>query len=207
MSSMKPSEEAEAMAAPGIKAIIFDCFGVLYTDSKRSLLDIVPKDRYEELHDLFVGNNYGLFNRHEYISRVAEIVGISDAEVASYIAHEHVLNKELVELISRQLKGTYRIGLLSNIGRDWIEDFFTQHQLHSLFDAAVLSGEEGIAKPHPDVFALTASRLGVAAPECLMIDDIEANCEGAQMAGMQSIRFQSNRQLLEDLRGLQILEN
>lgn len=195
------------MVAPGIKAIIFDCFGVLYTDSKRSLLDIVPKDRYVELHDLFTGNNYGLFDRREYIRRVAEIVGISETEVTSYIAKEHVLNGKLVELISEQLKGECRIGLLSNIGREWINDFFSTHQLHELFDGVVLSGEEGIAKPHPDIFTLTASRLGVAPSECLMIDDIEANCEGAQLAGMESIQFRSNDQLLDELYRLKILEH
>lgn len=193
------------MAVPGFKAIIFDCFGVLYTDSKKSLLDVVHKDRYDELHDLFVGNNYGFFGRKEYISRVAEIVGISETEVAEYISKEHVLNKELIELINEQLKSDYHIGLLSNIGREWINDFFSKNQLHELFEVTVLSGEEGLAKPHPDIFTLTASRLGLDTSECLMIDDIEANCEGAQIAGMGSIQFRSNDQLLNELYRLNIL--
>ena len=92
------------MAAPGTKAIIFDCFGVLYTDTKQSLLDIVAPERRQELHDLFTGNNYGLFGRQAYLERVAEIVGKSVNEVAEYIAHEHQLNNALIELRSEQLR-------------------------------------------------------------------------------------------------------
>lgn len=193
------------MAAPGIKAVIFDCFGVLYTDSKQSLLDIVPRERRRDLQDLFTSNNYGYFDRHEYLQQVAAIVERSEAEVANYIAHEHHLNAALVTLITEQLKGEYRIGLLSNIGREWIDDFFSRHQLHELFDEVVLSGEEGLTKPHPAIFELIASRLGLDAAECLMIDDIKENCEGAEMAGMHAIHFSSNEQLLEELYRLRVL--
>lgn len=187
------------MAAPGIKAVIFDCFGVLYTDSKRSLLDIVPADKRQELHDLFTSNNYGFFDRQEYLGRVAGIVQISEREVAQYIAHEHHLNEPLVTLIHEQLKEKYRIGLLSNIGREWIHDFFSRHQLHEMFDEVVLSGEEGVSKPNPVIYELMASRLGLATGDCLMIDDIADNCEGAEIAGMQSIHYLSNDQLVEAL--------
>lgn len=205
MSSMRQAEAKVAMAAPGIKAVVFDCFGVLYTDSKQSLLDIVPRERRRDLQDLFTSNNYGYFDRQEYLQQVAAIVNRSEAEVADYIAHEHHLNTTLVTLITEQLKGEYQIGLLSNIGREWIEDFFSRHQLHELFDQTVLSGEEGLTKPHPAIFELMASRLGLDAAECLMIDDIAENCEGAEMAGMQAIHFSSNEQLLEELYHLRVL--
>jgi putative hydrolase of the HAD superfamily len=193
------------MAAPGIKAVIFDCFGVLYTDSKRSLLDIVPADKRQELHDLFTSNNYGFFDRQEYLSRVADIVQISEHEVARYIAQEHHLNEPLVTLIQEQLKDNYRIGLLSNIGREWIHDFFSRHQLHEMFDEVVLSGEEGVSKPNPAIYELMASRLGLATGDCLMIDDIADNCEGAEIAGMQCIHYLSNDQLLDALYGCKVL--
>lgn len=187
------------MAVPGIKAIIFDCFGVLYTDSKRSLLDIVPTDRRQELHDLFTSNNYGYFDKHAYLAQVAEIVGRSEAEVAYYVAHEHQLNTALTTLIREELKPSYKVGLLSNIGREWMDDFFSKHQLHELFDEVVLSGEEGVTKPSPVIFELMASRLGLSTSECLMIDDILENCEGAERAGMEALHYTSNTELLEYL--------
>lgn len=187
------------MAVPVIKAIIFDCFGVLYTDSKRSLLDIVPANRRQELHDLFTSNNYGYFDKQTYLSQVAEIVGRSEAEIADYVAHEHQLNTTLTALIREEIKPAYKVGLLSNIGREWMDDFFSKHQLHELFDEVVLSGEEGVTKPSPVIFELMASRLGLSTSDCLMIDDILENCEGAERAGMEAIHYTSNTELLDHL--------
>lgn len=193
------------MAVPGIKAVIFDCFGVLYIDNKTSLLAVVPFESRTELDDIFTGNNYGFFGRAEYLRRVSEVVGMTVDEVAEYMAHEHRLNTQLTLLITEQLKAEYNIGLLSNIGRDWIHDFFDRHQMHELFDAVVLSGEEGIAKPNPEIFRLMAERLGLDPSECLMIDDIAANCEGAEIAGMQAIHYLDNAQLIDRLYELKVL--
>lgn len=193
------------MAAPGIKAIIFDCFGVLYVDNKKSLLATVPFEKQKDLADVFMSNNYGYFDRADYLERVAAITGMTVAEVSDYVAAEHRLNAPLISLITEQLRPEYKIGLLSNIGREWIDDFFTKHQLHDYFDEVVLSGEEGITKPHPSIFALIASRLGVDPSECIMIDDIEENCEGAEMAGMRAIHFKDNAQLLDELYELKLI--
>lgn len=193
------------MEAPDTKAIVFDCFGVLYLNIKRSLLDLVSRENHQKLTDLFTSNNYGYFDRLEYLDQVAELTGLSTEQASAYIAAEHHLNSELVILAQEKLRNRYKVGLLSNIGRQWIDDFFSEHQLHELFDEVVLSGEEGLAKPHPAIFELMAARLGVAAHECVMIDDIQANCEGAEIAGMQSIHFVSNEQLVEALHDMKLL--
>ena len=187
------------MSARGIKAIIFDCFGVLYIDNKTSLLAQVPFERRTEMRDINNASNYGYLSREEYLQRVSEVVGLSVKEVGDYIAEEHRLNNQLTALIAEQLKGQYKIGLLSNIGRDWIQDFFSKNQLHDLFDQVVLSGEESIAKPNPEAFTLMAERLGVDPGDCIMIDDIADNCEGAEVAGMQAIHYLDNTQLFDEL--------
>lgn len=186
------------MAAQAIKAIIFDCFGVLYLDVKQSLLNTLPADRAEQLADVFTQNNYGMMTREEYVKTVSEISGMSPEEFENFTAFEHRLNMVLVDMI-RTLKKDYKIGLLSNIGRGWIQEFFDANQLHDLFDEVVLSGEEGIIKPHPHIYELMASRLGLPTEACLMIDDIEANCAGADAAGMKSIHFVNNQQVTRDL--------
>jgi epoxide hydrolase-like predicted phosphatase len=186
------------MAAQATKAIIFDCFGVLYLDVKQSLLNTLPADRAEQLADVFTQNNYGMMTREEYVKTVSDISGMSPEEFESFTAFEHRLNMVLVDMI-RTLKKDYKIGLLSNIGRGWIQEFFDANQLHDLFDEVVLSGEEGITKPHPHIYELMASRLGLPTEACLMIDDIEANCAGADAAGMKSIHFVNNQHVTRDL--------
>lgn len=204
---MKQREGMVDMAALELKAVVFDCFGVMYTDSQRSLLDVADKDQVSELADIFMSNNYGYFSKEEYLERIATTLQMTVDQVREYIAHEHVLNTDLVTFIDEQLKGRFKVGLLSNIGREWIDSFFSRHQLHDLFDEVVLSGEEGMTKPHPEIFRLMAARLNLDTWDCLMIDDIADNCEGAIDAGMSAIRYETNRQLFDKLHELGVTKH
>lgn len=181
-----------------IKAIIFDCFGVLYLDVTKAYFSKFP-NKYEELHDLDRLSDHGFIDRKEYIQAVSKLTGESIEKTEQEFQNEHVLNKPLIDVI-RHIKPYYKTALLSNIGRNWLQDFFDEHQLHDLFDVVVLSSDEGITKPNPVIFERTAQRLGVYPDECLFIDDIAENCAGAESAGMQALQFKdirSVKQLLQ----------
>ncbi len=182
------------------KAIIFDCYGVLYVDSHRSLKQEYP-DLAQDIADLSQQSDYGWIDREEYLEELSRLTGESTSFITEFILTEHYLNKALVATIA-ELKTQYKIGMVSNVGRGWLDDFFAQHNLRHLFDTIVLSGEEGITKPDPGIFALAAERLGVDPSECIMIDDIADNCAGADAAGMRSVHYRSNTQLTSDLRAL-----
>jgi putative hydrolase of the HAD superfamily len=44
------------------------------------------------------------------------------------------------------------------------------------------------------MFALAAARAGVRPAECVLVDDLEANCAGAIAAGWRAIRFEDDEQ-------------
>lgn len=181
-----------------IKAIIFDCFGVLHVDVHQSFAAEFPLVA-EELHDINLRTDYGMLDRDEYVAAVAQLTGATPDSVESFVKGEHQLNVPLMQYIQSDLKSRYKIGLLSNIGRDWINNFFDKHQLHEVFDAVVVSGDEGITKPHPRIFEIMAERLGVKPHECIMIDDLESNCAGADAVGMKAIHYTSNEQVIAEL--------
>lgn len=171
-----------------IRAIFFDCFGVLYIKADRAYFSRFPQ-HYDELHDLNNMSDHGFIDRRTYIESVARVTGVSVGETEQAFASEHILNRPLIDYIQKSLKPHYKIILLSNVGRGWIHDFFDTHQLHDLFDLVVMSSEEGVTKPNPLLFERAAQRAGVLPEECVMIDDHQENCDGAQAAGMQSLRF------------------
>lgn len=177
-----------------IKGIIFDCFGVLHLDSNSAYFKQFPQFEVE-LHDLNVRADHGFVDKTSYLQEAASIIGVKEEEILAGIARENTLNIPLVDYLATTLKPHYKIGLLSNIGRGWIEDFFNKHQLHDLFDAVVLSNEEGVTKPNPLAFQHAAERLGVEPSECIMIDDRPENCQGAEAAGMKNIRYTTNEAL------------
>lgn len=82
-------------------------------------------------------------------------------------------------------RGGWRIAVVSN----W--DCRLRGLVESLdidMDELVISAEEGIEKPHPDVFVRACSRLGLEPSTCLMVgDDLDNDVRGAQSAGCQGI--------------------
>lgn len=156
-------------------------------------------DQRTELNDLNAQADHGFIDRDAYINAVASVTGVSREDTTAAFTNEYVVNQPLIDFIRTELKPRYDIGLISNIGRDWIDDFFTDNQLRELFDVVVLSGEEGITKPDPRIFERAASRLGRRTSEIVFIDDIAENCKGAEVTGMKSIVFETNGQLMKQI--------
>lgn len=67
------------------------------------------------------------------------------------------------------------------------------------FDGVVVSGVEKIVKPDQRIYEIFCARYGLAAQNCVFIDDNPANVEGAIKFGMQALRFTSPEQLRADL--------
>ena len=174
-----------------IRGIIFDCFGVLYGGSLETLVNMCPPEKQAELHDLNKQADYGYISDDDYVRGLMALLDKSRDEIIEIFRAKHIRNEELVDYV-RSLKSQYKLGLLSNVRMSTIEKLFSPQEMDTLFDAVVLSYQEGIAKPNPAVFVLTAERLGVPVDECIMIDDLAVNCDAAEVAGMQSILHTSN---------------
>lgn len=187
-----------------MKAIIFDCFGVLYLNSTLHFYETHIADYGKlrpELLQLNKEADYGLITEAEQSRAVADLTGLPLAFVSQHIRGVHTPNRELIDF-SQSLRPQYKVGMLSNIGVHVMDGYFSAEERKKLFDATVLSAEEGISKPHPYIYEIVASRLGVPAGECIMIDDIEDNCAGADAAGMKAIHYQDNTQTKQELKKL-----
>lgn len=77
-----------------------------------------------------------------------------------------------------------RTGLLSN---SWGTSFYPFARLEATFDALVLSGEVGLRKPDPRIYALAAQRVGTPAQRCVFVDDLQRNVQVATDLGMQAV--------------------
>mgnify|MGYP001573230046 FL=1 len=80
----------------------------------------------------------------------------------------------------------YRLAVISNFdhaptARRLLEDT----GIVGCFEQVVISAEEGLRKPHPEIFARTLSRMGLAPQEALFIgDSLAIDIAGARGAGM-----------------------
>lgn len=188
-----------------IKAIIFDCFGVLLGNAyKLHLAEVERTDpaRANEIRAINHASDMGILTREETAENIAALFDMEPDEFLHEQDQMEVPNRELLAYIA-ELKKDYKIGLLSNISsRERLSIRFVDGELESHFDTVVASGDEGFVKPQSEVYEIAAIRLGVAPGECVMIDDIAEFCDGARQVGMQAIQFQSNHQCVTDLNRL-----
>ena len=73
------------------------------------------------------------------------------------------------------------------------------------FDGIVISGELGVAKPDPRIFAHLLETYGLRADATVFIDDLPANVAAAAAAGMHPILFTDPVALRAALRELDLL--
>lgn len=187
-----------------IKAIIFDCFGVILTDALQVLRSDVAQRRPEvaqRIDDIVRANNRGMLEPSESNQMIAELLDMSVEELRGKVDAREVRDEKLLAYI-QTLRAEYKIGLLSNIGVSSLEKRFSQTELDQYFDAVIVSGEVGYAKPEPEIYEIAADRLGVRLDECLFTDDRPEYCEAARAIGMRAIPYESFVQFEQALQSL-----
>jgi HAD superfamily hydrolase (TIGR01509 family) len=109
------------------------------------------------------------------------------------------LNVPVLDILAG-LKNRYRLILLSNTD---IERFgFIRRAFPEIFifDGYVLSFEVGHLKPHPQIYTEAIKKAKARAEECVFIDDIEENIQGARRIGLGTILYGPKTDLGAELR-------
>ena len=104
-----------------------------------------------------------------------------------------------------RLRDKYRIFLLSDHAREWIEYIRTIHPFLEQFHAQFYSCELKQTKRDPSTFSRVLASVQRDAADCIFVDDSERNVAAALSAGIPSIHFVSAAQLQADLRQMGIL--
>jgi putative hydrolase of the HAD superfamily len=94
----------------------------------------------------------------------------------------------MVEAVARARRQGISTALVSN---SWGSTGYERGRFPELFDEVVVSGETGLRKPEPEIYLHTARLLGVPADECVFVDDLEQNVEGARAVGMTAFVHRS----------------
>jgi HAD superfamily hydrolase (TIGR01509 family) len=101
-------------------------------------------------------------------------------------------------LVRRARRAGLRTGLLSNSwGNDYPRDGWDE-----MFDVVVISGEVGMRKPEPAIFAHTLELLGLRPEETVFVDDLRHNIDAAVAVGMVGVHHRTYDQTLLELEAL-----
>ena len=72
---------------------------------------------------------------------------------------------------------------LTNMPSEKAAEVFAMSPVYGLFRDIVVSGDEGVIKPDPAIFAIACARAGLAPADMLFIDDLPKNIEAAHRLG------------------------
>ncbi|RME38647.1 MAG: HAD family hydrolase, partial [Thermoflexia bacterium] len=183
-----------------IRALISDWGSVLMRT-----VDIRPRLAWERrlglppgaLADMFFGNELwdraqrGEASVHDVWADVARRLNLDGTDLSAlrrdFWAGDQ-LDEDLVALLREVRALGLRTGLLSNHPTN-LRRLLANHGLIALFDAIVISAEEGLMKPDPAIYRLILERLGAAPEEAAFVDDWRPNVEAARALGITSFHF------------------
>ncbi len=202
-----------------VKGLLVDFGGVLTTnvfDSFRAFCDDEGLDP-DTIKGLFRedpralecvrGLERGELTEEQFAERFGELLELEDGRRAGLVDRMfgHIRpDDEMVEALRRARAHGIRTGLISNsmgAGR------YDRSTFPELFDGVVISGDEGMHKPEPEIYELGCERVGLAPAECVFVDDLRENCEGAEAVGMTAVLHRGAERTLpqlEDLLGVEL---
>ena len=144
----------------------------------------------------------GEMTEDEFATRFGELLELDPTRRAGLVDRMfgHIEPDErMVEALRRARAQGVRTGLISNsmgAGR------YDRSTFPELFDGVVISGDEGMHKPEPAIYELGCERVGLAPAECVFVDDLRENCEGAEAVGMTAVLHRGAERTLPRLEEL-----
>lgn len=187
-----------------IRAILFDCFGVLVGQGFDATWRRAGGDPDQDrgfIEDLLGATNIGLISLDDMTTRVCEKLHITPEQWADVVADTERADQELLDYIRVMLKPQYKVAVVSNANAGTLQRVMSPEQL-AVFDTLVVSAEVGHIKPDPGIYTLAAEKLGLTSAECVFTDDNTPYCDGAEAVGMQSIHFRDREQFIRELEAI-----
>lgn len=185
-----------------IKAVIFDFFGVIGRSTYQLVVQDLhlSKEQQSDLADLHKALDNGFIDTTDFLRRYASILQLEYSKFIDryYDSLERFTTTPDMLALVKQLRKTYKVGLLSNVEAESYIQFI--EPLVGNFDVVVTSFQVQLAKPEVAIYEHMAAELGTQPAECIMIDDSKTNCEGALVAGMEAIQFISLKETIKALR-------
>ena len=106
------------------------------------------------------------------------------------------------EVIAELQRNGVRLGALSNWSGETFGAVRNRFGVLDGFEAVVVSGIDGVAKPDPASFALACERLGVEPGDTAFVDDSPVNVAAANAFGLHGVLFTDAGRLRDDLAAL-----
>ena len=169
--------------------------------------ELLERLRQRGLNSLVVRYESGTIGDQQFFREFSELAELDLSYEAFVPAWSDIfhLNESVAELIEPLKNEGHTLVLGSNTNALHARQF--RHQFEGTlrhFDGLVLSYEVGYVKPSKEFYLACAASAGHPPEECVFIDDLAENIEGAIAAGLRGIVYRDTPQLITDLHAIGI---
>jgi putative hydrolase of the HAD superfamily len=184
---------------------VFASFGAFCEQEGLSVDAVRDLFRSDEAsRDLLIGLETGTLPDAEFEQRFAEILGVVPERLIERLFAGCGLDEAMLDVVRRARGAGIRTGLISN---SWGAATYDRSLLAELFDGVVISGDVGVRKPTPEIYAMGARAIDLPAADCVFVDDLPSNLKPAREMGMATVRHVEAAQTigeLEELLGVEL---
>jgi epoxide hydrolase-like predicted phosphatase len=196
---------------PERRGLIVDWGGVLTTDvfaSFRAFCEAegLPADTVRDLfredrraRDLLAGLETGELDRDAFQTGFATLLGVAPEGIVERLFGGIGPDDAMIGAVRAARAAGLRTGLLSN---SWRAEDYDRALLEELFDAWVISGEVGMRKPDPAIYALAAERVALPPEAIVYVDDLPGNLKPARALGMATVVHRDAAETIPELEEL-----
>ena len=179
-----------------MKNIVFDLGGVVFWRNPKKctqeFLDFFAFVRETPMPHFWNEYDRGTLSLDEVMEHLMARSGFSREKCVDFVQRAIDMQEAIrpTEELIKALKadGRYRLFVLSNMSHEFIE-FLRRVPVYRHFDGEVVSCEEGICKPEPEIYRLLLERYALAPAETLFIDDRPENVEAAEREGIVGFHY------------------
>jgi epoxide hydrolase-like predicted phosphatase len=195
-----------------VRGLLVDFGGVLTTNVFESFRDFCVAEGLEpdKVRKVFRERGRGLdllrqlergeLEEEEFSALFGPEIGVTNTEgLVERLFAGMQPDEPMIEAVKRAKREGIRTGLISN---SWGHGRYDRSVFPEMFDGVVISGEVGLNKPDPEIFMLGAERVGLPPQECVFVDDLRENCDGAEAVGMTAILHRGAAGTLPELERL-----
>lgn len=178
-----------------MKNIVFDLGGVVFArdprNHSRDFIELFSFIRDEKMPAFWEDYDRGIVSREQVVSELSRIKGREERQVTDYLTEALEQQREIpctVSLVRDLKQRGYPLYVLSNMSLEFILHL-RRMPVYACFDGEVVSCEEGVVKPEPEIYRLLIDRYRLDPAETLFIDDRPANLVAAREQGIDTFLF------------------
>jgi putative hydrolase of the HAD superfamily len=152
-----------------------------------------------EAREALVAVETGRLDETAFAVLLGQALGVDADGLIDRIFSRVQPDEPMLEAVRRARRAGIRTGLVSN---SWGGHRYPRELMDELFDGVVISGELGVRKPDPEIYAAGAASIDLPAEACVFVDDLPFNLKPAREAGMATVHHVSAGETIPQLEEL-----